>query len=358
VKDERLSSVRNSFNVLRLLLATMVLIKHAEDLTGLPGIGGPGKIDIGTLAVLFFFSISGYLVTPGLVKDGIWQFLLRRFARIYPAYILIILSLTFIFAPLWSYLETGKVQFPVKYIFLNIVPFPQSPVSPKSMMNQLNGLPHYSSRPGIPDAPLWSLALEITCYLALAMLAVMSNRSNRFTFLQIIATVVFLFWVISLTTSWAIKDFLTKNASLSFQLLSKWPYILCFLIGILLARIPINKWKSLYLLPIALFATWYSGDSTFKFALFGALSVSVAAVMVGESSILARVPLRLDISYGIYLFHFPVAQSLIHFSTFEKNLVLLIFMTFVISVIFAYLSSKLVEAPAKRMIREWGSRYL
>ena len=75
------------FDVLRAIAIILVIGTHYRHAT-FPG---------GSIGVSIFFCLSGYLITSILLKEdrldfaSVWRFLLRRFLRVYPAYVVAIL---------------------------------------------------------------------------------------------------------------------------------------------------------------------------------------------------------------------------------------------------------------------------
>lgn len=345
----------NSFESLRLLLAMMVLISHASDITGLGFAKGLGKIDLGTLGVFGFFSISGYLITPGLVRGGARNYLARRFFRIYPAYLLTVILLALLFCPLWSYLEFKKIVIYYMYIAENIVFLPQSASSHDSFMNHLSGFPHFTNRPGIPNAPFWSLSLEFACYLMLAFIWWIKLPHLKMSYSTKIFGIIAVFWPICIVISLGITDFSLVNPSFLESLLAKWPYILCFLIGSAFSLVKKRIRKIKLIFPILLILIWFGSFSTFRFALFGALSLAIFVITIGESKIFTRIPVPIDISYGIYLYHFPIEQTLAHSSFLRDTPALFLPLSLMASTLPAYLSAKFIEVPFQRKARLWFS---
>ena len=98
----------NSFNSLRLLLALIVLIGHSGATSGNEFNFSVGKIPLRDLSVYCFFILSGYLITPGLLNTGVSNYIVRRIARIYPAYIGVILVVGFGFSSLWQKVSPEK----------------------------------------------------------------------------------------------------------------------------------------------------------------------------------------------------------------------------------------------------------
>jgi peptidoglycan/LPS O-acetylase OafA/YrhL len=76
---------RNSFDLVRLFLATAVIVGHSWGLLGLPNpLGGTGEI--GQIAVCGFFSLSGYLVSQSWRRTRNIGFFWNRFLRLAPGY--------------------------------------------------------------------------------------------------------------------------------------------------------------------------------------------------------------------------------------------------------------------------------
>ena len=84
----------NSFDVLRLVLAGLVLFEHSFFLTSNSYDGEPlfrltgGQFNSGSFAVCLFFAISGFLVTRSYVLTaGLGRYLAKRIARIFPGFL-------------------------------------------------------------------------------------------------------------------------------------------------------------------------------------------------------------------------------------------------------------------------------
>ena len=52
-----------------------------------------------------------------------------------------------------------------------------------------------------------------------------------------------------------------------------------------------------------------------------------------------------NISYGLYLYHFPVIQIYIHYGLHERNIILTFFLAFLTTILISLLSWKYIEKP-------------
>ncbi|RYH66892.1 MAG: acyltransferase, partial [Alcaligenaceae bacterium] len=84
----------NNFDGLRLLGAFLVLGSHQFALAGRQEPFAVAPYTFGTLGVLIFFSISGFLVASSWKSDpNIFRFAARRFLRIWPALAVVVVGL-------------------------------------------------------------------------------------------------------------------------------------------------------------------------------------------------------------------------------------------------------------------------
>lgn len=154
------SSRQNNFDAIRLIAALTVLVAHAWPLTGRahpPTIAG---IPIFTLAVYVFFAVSGYLIAVSWKNSrSTMGFLRRRFFRIFPALVLVVIVTTFVIGPIVTEFSTADYF-----------------ASPRSW-NYLTNVTLFASYdlPGVfldhpktaVNGSLWTLGLEFMCYLGI-----------------------------------------------------------------------------------------------------------------------------------------------------------------------------------------------
>jgi len=99
----------NSFDLIRLLAATWVLIAHSSPLRGHEETSFLGYDNVSKIAVYIFFAISGYLITQSWVADpNPYRFSMRRALRVFPGLICVVLLSVFVLGPVGTTLPVGK----------------------------------------------------------------------------------------------------------------------------------------------------------------------------------------------------------------------------------------------------------
>lgn len=277
-----------SFDLLRLIAALMVLWSHQFALMQLPepGFLGGTASEIG---VYIFFAISGYLNCGSLMRSqSWWQFLIRRARRIFPALIGLAIFCVLLGAVVTS---VDGVQFWAKtpdFILRNsTILF--------GIRYTLPGVFESNPFPDAMNGSLWTLPNEIKLYIYLAILAAVV-RYRPAWLLGALGTALlgFVIWF-HVTTRNPLEAHFQKFAVL-------------FITGALLSLAE-RRW-GMWPAVIALAAAALLSDLTT--VLVGWLpAMALVFVMIGkiETPFWLRPPL--DISYGVYLYAFPLQQLVI-----------------------------------------------
>lgn len=304
--------MRNNFGLLRVLFATAVLITHAHVLTG--DTGGDllqratgNQAAFSWLAVRGFFVISGFLVYRSFERSsGVLDFLRRRSRRVWPALIALVLLTVFIVGPLITdhsatrYFSKGATwryaAMPIT-IVLGQVPY--------DLPGVFAEVPH----PGVVNGSLWTIAYEVLFYLATTALFVLKRWSTapRATVLVAFVScmvlrasvdggVIELSGGLPLTafTWWSIVDMGVFYCAGS--VMAAWPGV---------ARAPMKHLFVVALVSMAL-AMWWRVYPMAEGVLLPLLVISAALAPIGSG---AR-PATVDISYGTYLWGYPIQQAL------------------------------------------------
>jgi peptidoglycan/LPS O-acetylase OafA/YrhL len=319
----------NSFDLIRHIAALAVLFSHHYALSGLvqPGLGGPHTL--GTLAVLAFFSISGYLITLSFLRsDSFYSYLIKRIARIFPALIFCSLLMVYLAAPIFSEKGAARLIDPYSiFEFLRISAMGQAHL-PDVTHNFISGDSFNGS--------LWTLKIEFACYLAIAALLSFVHRATLP--LGAAFLIGFLTWYFDRYGQGMIASKLAIYGSAASA----------FFLGSFCAfkRHWLAKRKILVAMifsGIALFVL--SKISSFTLTL-GSFGVCLVTLGIG---LLVRDPLiksRFDISYGIYLYAYPTQQILINCTELDFYQSLLA--TTLVVLCIATLSWLTIEKPALR----------
>lgn len=334
----------NGLNLVRLVLAASVLFAHGYYIAGAgegPHIDGD---NVGGWAVFGFFAVSGYLITASRWSNTLGVYLVHRVARIFPAFLVCLVVMVAVFGPigyrhvhgtLSGYLSTPTE--PAAFVFTNALL--------RIGAYDIAGTPADVPYPGAWNGSLWTLYYEFLCYLIVGVLALVGwvRRHPASLALAWLASV-------ALHAGWGsgVGTALGGNsdAALLFKLLP------LFLGGALLQairhKVPIHWSGALLSLGLVLAAVGpldgWGPQLTAPF---------IAYLLIWVGSVLPIPPLvrRHDISYGVYIYAFPVQQLLVLTGIHEVNLLLYDVVALACTVPLAVASWLVVERPAMRRAR-------
>lgn len=307
----------NSFNLLRLLAAIAVIYHHCYPATGRPPVRWMDT-NPGELGVAVFFVVSGYLVTASLQRStSIRDYLMKRILRVEPALLVsvavtaLVIGAALTTLPLATYFRSPQVYL---YVVRNALMYPVTYDLPGVFAN--NPLPH------IVNASLWTLRLEFSCYLGLAALA-WGGLLNRWVVAGLSAAAGAAFVVLHVGR----PDLAAAGALHQVYYAALDGFL--FLGGSLvqLSERRHAGWLAFAGLPLLLTPLW-------PFAL------PALVVTIGE---MRSFRLPADVSYGLYIYAFPLQQILAGAG------VLSFWTALAATVPFAIASWFIVERPALRL---------
>jgi peptidoglycan/LPS O-acetylase OafA/YrhL len=349
----------NAFGFLRLALAVLVVFSHSFPVGGfgtdpLDGITKE-RLSIGSFAVAMFFALSGFLIARSATNcPSVFRFLWHRFLRIFPGYWVCLVVCACLFVPVMSFIEfdtlTGAFSLPwntpQSFIIGNAGLFHLNEFSIPGIMfiqpNTIAGLLRQNPVPCILNGTLWTLPIEVSCYLAVAALAAIGVlRRARF----IIAALFVVSWPL-----YAFYYFDPVGFSGCFPIRGfKFLVMLCpfFVAGAacFLYREKIPYSLTLFVISVALLA------ASLPFGVFGLvapLAMTYAFLWLAFALPFARFDRKGDFSYGTYIYAFPVQQTLALMRIQDHGFIVYFAGTLLLTSIFAFLSYRLIEAPCLR----------
>lgn len=163
------------YDYLRLAAAILVVAHHARVLDGRSPLMLGGGVDLGALGVGIFFVISGYLVAGSLARaPSLGVFVAKRALRIFPGLAVALLFTAFVLGPWVSTVGLGTYlgdTAPYGYVLRNLGLYAVTYDLPGVFL----GVPVA----GVVNGSLWTLRLEFTAYLALAALGAIGRATPK-----------------------------------------------------------------------------------------------------------------------------------------------------------------------------------
>jgi peptidoglycan/LPS O-acetylase OafA/YrhL len=347
--DAKLLAHENNFDALRLLFAVLVLFSHCYALLGRPDelfARSLGYDTGGGFAVAGFFVISGFLVTRSALSSDVRRYAAGRVLRIVPALTVVSILSVLVVGPLttrlslieyfsrpatWSYLSNALI-FPVRFVLPGV--FAGNP------LQTVNG-------------SLWTLPIETAMYIGLPLLVGMGLFS-RAGIVGLLAAVSASFYLG--TAYWGLSWEAPGPSPIpNVQLYSLLKFGVFFVAGAFLyvhrGRVPLSPalaavvlilWAALHHTPAGL-VTWYLGLPYLVF-FFGFRCGRLGAFFARHG----------DLSYGVYLYAFPMQQSVIYALGPQLGVASLTLASLAPTLVLAFCSWHLVERPALTWKARWS----
>jgi peptidoglycan/LPS O-acetylase OafA/YrhL len=325
---ERLGDRHNRLNAIRLVLASVVIVGHAWPLTGADG---PSLELLSDVAVNGFFVLSGYLIAESRVRTTLVPYLWRRFLRIYPAFLVSLLVVAFVFAPLAAAIEGSSLDLG------SAAGFVLHNSDLRISQWGIDGTQLDVPAPDSWNGSLWTLFHEALAYVLLGL-------------------------VLSLAVA-------ARHA--------RWVLPAMFLLVLVLRPLvegPLDVTTHLYLNGARLAGYFLAGAAVWAWSgtwrptwvhTAGAAVVYAVLTDLGWADLYGQLPLavlllglgaapsrnwttRTDLSYGVYIYAYPVQQLLVLLGTASWGVAVNSVLVLLLTLPLALLSWTLVEKPALR----------
>lgn len=347
--EEVFDPQNNALNAWRLILALGVIFWHAWPLTGRTITFEPVHQLLRDGWVDGFFAISGFLITWSWFRQKrARDYFFARGLRLLPGLWVCLIVTAFVIAPIAVAIQGGSVtkllfsSAPFEYVLGNSAVL----ITQHDIAGTPSGIPWH----GEWNGSLWTLFWEALCYLTIAGLGIVGLLRRKWVIPLLLALM--LYWSAILPPYAALMevppgaDVQVDAATL--QLITNGiaaRFGVMFLAGALLYRfrgvIP-ARW-SLVAISVALVV---ASSAMPNYRVLGAIPLAYAIIVSGALLRAKWLRLKTDISYGIYIYAFPLEQLMVIAGLAFLHPMLLAVITAIATVPLAVLSWFLVEKPA------------
>jgi peptidoglycan/LPS O-acetylase OafA/YrhL len=332
---------KNNLDCLRLILALIVVLFHVSAVTNLPVFSFFGRYCSAHFAVRSFFVISGLLIYRSYTRSrSTASYLEKRSRRIYPAYFTIIVVTAFALWPLsvgsfsqyfgmgfWKYLGANL-------LFLNFLAPSLPGVFTANNMSPVNGA-------------LWTLKIEVLFYLSIPLLHYLCKRlgTKRIMGASFCLSCLWKYgfawldYIHRSPGSSSLENARTIYAKLAVQFPAQFVY---FGAGILLL-LYFEKLKAHFFSISLITAGLFLVDHFFTGEILDVLWISGMVFVFGFWRYFGNFSKYGDFSYGVYIVHWPILQTLIALGFARLNPAIFIMISLALTGLASVLMWHLVE---------------
>lgn len=325
----------NLLTPVRLLMALGVLLGHSF-VVFLGRADGPEplilfNITLSYAAVNGFFILSGLLITRSFDRrPDVLRFVVARALRLFPALIVLSLVAILVFGPMFTLLS------PMAYLtdtqtwryLCDVLTFGNTSGGPAFIFPN-------NPYPGEFSASLWTLRYEVFAYGGSIIIGMIGLARTRGRVLALFVLSVLAFMVVRTFSDLLPEPFMDLTRLSSTYLLGATLYAWRHYI-----RISAKLTLGMVMLAL-IFGPTASYEIMLNFALAGGILL-IGFGLPSSWSSLARIP---DLSYGIYIWQWPIMQSLYHLG-YAQNAYVMMAMALPLSALIAALSWYYIEKPA------------
>jgi peptidoglycan/LPS O-acetylase OafA/YrhL len=323
---------KNNFGLLRLFFATLVIVSHSAEIIdgnrsreALTAIFG--KMTFGELAVDAFFLVSGYLIAKSYERSAsIIGYVKKRVCRIYPGFLVAFCISVFVIGPFVGAEVTGWKHLARTVGEALTLRAPSVP--------GFIGLPYPSL-----NGAMWSIAIEFRCYLFVILFGVFGLYRRRW--ILIILSSCLLISNEAELKPWLPKAIVLVTGDLPILIRMLGVFCVGTLFYLYRREVPYNRVIAVGATVALLFCLSKSILAESALAIFGGYLIFWIALHF-KSEALQRINGTDDISYGVYLYAWPVQSCLVYFLG-PRSPWLLTTMTIPIVYAIGFASWKIVE---------------
>ena len=340
----------NNFDLVRLIAATQVVLFHSIEHLDL-------HYPLARTIVGFFPGVPAFFFMSGFLISASWErnpslkvYAVNRFLRLYPAFVVVtlfsLIAILVLFEPARADANRSTL---LTWLATQFAILPWTP----------EFLESYAT--GSINGSLWTIPVEVTFYVLTPLIYFLIRKSGGA--LRVLMTIVVASFAVQYAVYLEIAD---SGQTFALRLIKATaiPWVGMFCMGIVAQRhieriypwvagkLPAVAAVFLGLAALSYFAPAYpllKGNSN-SMGLLNYLAMCALTLSIAYSyrSFSDRVLKRNDLSYGVYVFHMPVINILVHFGVMgPAGFVVAFVSTFVL----ATLSWFVIEKPALKLKR-------
>lgn len=337
---------QNNFDFIRFVAASFVIIAHSFQLIGLVEPKSNSWMTLGYLGLAIFFITSGFLITKSWDQDRIIKlFIWKRFLRIIPGLIFASIIVTLIIGPIVTTFSLFDYFFNIqtyRFFFFSIF-FPAWNLIP---FDNLPGVFINNPVSGLVNGPLWTLVYEAGMYLLVIIFGIIGILHKKIIMIPLIF-ISYVVLIIMRNYSNLVSVFIPINLIDFLPVVTPIIIFFCFFFTASLFYF-YNK-NNTYSIKIFLILTTVfiitSFTTTYQF--FSIITLPYMILFIAHQKIphLNNFGKYGDFSYGMYIFAFPIQQTIVLFFP-GLNIIYYIAMCFLFTFPLAYISWNFIESKA------------
>ncbi len=335
----------NNFSFLHWLGNSFVVLGHQYNLMGMgaPRILG---LECHNLGLKILFVVSGYLVMESFRRTGnTRKWLIKRFVRIWTGLLICIVGMIILIGPFFTTMPLTEYFIYCKKFFISNL-----------MMNPVYDLPGVFTNniyPVAANGSLWSLPVEVFCYLVLPLIVFTANLfkkiNKKIAYIFVLILCAALYTMSVLREGGIITSYLVCWGT---EWMTAFTIIIYFVLGAVYSWY--GKKENLKLQWAILLVTVYM-------CIPGMLNVVVRPVVIAyfvlalafdRPPLLDKITKNLKGYYAFYLWSFPIQQALIAIFVVKMNLIsnpLILFVcAYMIILLAASFITKYIEEPISK----------
>lgn len=341
--NTNLSGRDNNLNIIRFIAAILVIYGHMFPIMGQYSYTIFNQAT-STIGVEIFFIISGYLITKSFLSDkSIFCYIVKRFFRIIPGLLALCVVSIFIIGPIvsdYSFNDYFTQHFAEATIYLkNVLLYP---------IYSLPGVFTNNIYPGAVNGSLWTLPVEVAMYIIVPIIIIICGRNKGYKYGLIIAFIA----ILGANTYKLIYHPMARLVIYGSDAMSALNLVPYFFIGAIFTFDKIKKLLNLQIASLLLFATAMLNLSYPKVQIITVfvLAYFIFSLAFSNNPVFKKFGLKVDLSYGMYLYGFLVQQILVKYiGKYDLSVNIMFVLSTIISMGFAIGSWYIVEKPMQKL---------